>query len=207
MLALSAVRNNDRIGLLIFTDRIEHYVPPKKGRRHVLRLIRDVLAFRPAGRGTDLGGALDFAARVLRHRGILFVLSDFHVPGELMDEAGDEAAAGSAETSEHPFRRTLRLVSRRHDVVAIRITDPREEILPAAGLLHLRDPETGEEVWVDAGSPATRMRFQERMEAEAASLRRLFRRLRVDEVEVRTDQPYVGPLLDFFRRRERKLAR
>jgi uncharacterized protein (DUF58 family) len=192
VLALSAVRNNDRVGLLLFTDRVEHVVPPKKGRRHVLRLIRDLLVFQPARRGTDLAGALEYAARMLRQKSILFVLSDFQAPSE------DAFAA---------LQRTLRLVANRHDVVALRITDAAEHAIPDAGLLVLRDPETGDEVVLDTSSAATRRRYDARAQAEAAALRTLFRRLAVDEIEVRTDQSYVRPLLAFFQARERRLAR
>ena len=194
VLALSAIRNNDRVGLLIFTDRVEHVVPPKKGRRHVLRLIRDVLAFRPRGRGTDIAAALDYAARMLSHRSILFVLSDFQLGGE------DQPAFES-------FRRVLKLAANRHDLVAIRMLDRAEEALPDAGLLLLTDPETGEEVAVDTGRQDVRDRYGSRSDAEQAALRSLFRRLAVDEVEVRTDTSYVGPLLSFFRARERKRSR
>lgn len=188
VLALSAVRNNDRVGLLIFTDRVEHFVPPRKGRRHVLRLIRDVLAFRPSGRGTDLGGAMEFAARVLPHKAIVFLLSDFDAP-----LAGVE--------------RTLKLVSRRHDLVAVSILDAAEETLPNAGLVVLADPETGEEVAVDTGRRMLRDAYVALHERQREERRRLFRRLGVDEIEVRTGESYINPLLAFFRRRERMLKR
>lgn len=191
VLALSAVRNNDRVGLIIFTDRIEHVVPPRKGRRHVLRLIRDVLAFRPRAQGTDVGAALDYAARLLSHRGILFVLSDF-VP------------AGGVLQDSPPWEKTLKLVAQRHDLVAIRITDEAEETLPDAGLLVLRDPETGELAGVDTSSEQTRARYAELIARERTTVRRVFRRVGVDEIEVRTGTSYVLPLLAFFRRRERQ---
>ena len=191
VLALSAVRNNDRVGLLIFTDRIEHVVPPRKGRRHVLRLIRDVLAFRPTGRGTDVGAALDYAARLLRHRGIFFVLSDFVPAGGVMDETP-------------AWERTLKLVSQRHDLVAIRITDMAETVLPDAGLLVLRDPETGELVDIDTSRADTRAAYHDMLERERLAVRRMFRRVGVDEIEARTGESYVVPLLSFFRRRERR---
>ena len=198
VLALSAVRNNDRVGLVIFSDRIEHVVPPKKGRRHVLRLIRDVLAFRPAGRGTDLAGGLDYAARLLPHRGTIFLLSDFLPQYGMAFEAGAVAVT---------WEKTLRLVSRRHDVVGIRITDAAELSLPDVGLLLLTDPETGQEVAVRTDDAAIRSEFDQAVAREDAELRRLFRRLGVDQIEVRTDAPIVRPLLSFFRRRERQLRR
>jgi uncharacterized protein (DUF58 family) len=221
VLALSAIRNNDRVGLLIFTDRVEHVVPPKKGRRHVLRLIRDLLAFRPRGRGTDIATALDYAGRMLRHRAILFLLSDFqlrwHDAGEGMDDVAPhtaglrpDGAAGAGQGSGADFasfHRTLKLVSNRHDVVAVRMVDAAEEALPDAGLLVLRDPETGEEVVLDTRRVDLRRRYDARAEAEERILRTAFRRLAVDEIEVRTDASYVRPLLAFFRARERKLAR
>jgi uncharacterized protein (DUF58 family) len=196
VLALSAVRNNDRVGLLIFTDTVEHVVPPKKGRRHVLRLIRDVLAFQATGHGTDLAGALDYGARLLPHRGIIFVLSDFAPPpGEY--GAGVPAA----------WEKTLRLVSRRHDLVAINIGDAAEAELPEVGLILLRDPESGRDYAVDSGDPELRARYHERLQEERGALRRVFRRLGIDEVEVRTGEPFVAPLLAFFRRRKRHRAR
>ena len=191
VLALSAVRNNDRVGLIIFTDRIEHVVPPRKGRRHVLRLIRDVLAFRPKAQGTDVAAALDYVARLLPHRSILFVLSDF-VP------------AGGAVQETPAWEKTLKLVAQRHDLVAIRISDEAEEQLPDAGVLMLRDPETGELVGVDTSSEEVRAQYAERIAQEHASVQRVFRRVGVDEIGVRTGTSYVVPLLAFFRRRERQ---
>jgi len=200
VLALSAVHNNDRVGLLICTDRVEHLVPPKKGRRHVLRLIRDVLAFRPTGRGTDLPAALDYAGRLLRHRSIIFVLSDFIWPAPAAEAEGHAGPGNGAAA----FAHTLRLVSRRHDVVAVRIEDGVEQMLPDVGVLALRDPETGLELMVDTGRRAVRAEYGARAAAEREELRRLFRRLGTDEVAVRTDAPYVEPLLAFFRARERR---
>jgi uncharacterized protein (DUF58 family) len=192
VLALSAVRNNDRVGLLIFSDHVEHVVPPRKGRRHALRLIRDVLAFRPRGRGTDIPGALDYAARLLAHRGIIFLLSDF------------AARAGADAEDDERWEKTLRLVSRRHDVVGVSISDPAELDLPDVGIVALEDPETGELTWVDTGRVDVHEAFADLLARERSRTRRLFRRLGVDEIEVRTDEPYVKPLLAFFRQRERQ---
>ncbi len=192
VLALSAIRNNDRVGLLIFTDHVEHVVPPAKGRRHVLRLIRDLLAFRPAGRGTDIAAALDYAGRVLSQRAILFVLSDFQI------------GAGEPDSGFAEFSRVLKLVSNRHDVVAIRMLDAAEESLPDVGLLLVTDPETGREVAIDTGRARLRKAYGERSGAEGRALQALFRRLAVDEIEVRTDQSYVKPLMAFFKARERR---
>jgi uncharacterized protein (DUF58 family) len=200
VLALSAVRNNDRVGMILFTDRIEHVVPPRKGKRHVLRLIRDVLAFEPAGHGTNIAIALDYGARLMRHRGTIFVLSDFMPQAHELLANGDAPAAPAWE-------RNLRLVSRRHDVVAITVTDPVEERLPAVGLLVVRDPESGAEVAVDTGSARLRTAFQHMATRERNTVRRIFRRLGVDEIATRTDASYVRPLLGFFRQRERRRSR
>jgi uncharacterized protein (DUF58 family) len=189
-LAMSAIRNNDRVGLLAFTDRVEAFVPPAKGRRHVLRIVRDLLAFRPAGRGTELARAVRHAIRVLRSRSILFLISDFHAPGA--EEALERALAGAAA---------------RHDVVPVVLSDPAERDLPDVGVLRLLDPETGAAVTVDTGSVVARARFSAMAEAERLNLRRVFRRLGVDEIELRTDAPVAAAVLSFFRRRERRLRR
>jgi uncharacterized protein (DUF58 family) len=197
VLALSAVRNNDRVGLVIFTDRIEHVVPPKKGRKHVLRMIRDVLAFGPRGTGTDIATALDYAARLLTHRSVIFVLSDF-IPG-----AGGNAGSAVDER----WEKTFRLVSQRHDVVAVSIEDHGEAQLSEVGLLVVVDPESGEQVVLNSNDAAVRAGFGRLLALERAEMRRLFRRLGIDEIGVRTDQSVVLPLLNFFRRRERRMRR
>ncbi|HEY0672314.1 MAG TPA: DUF58 domain-containing protein [Longimicrobiales bacterium] len=198
VLALSAVRNNDRVGLVIFTDQIEHVVPPKKGKRHVLRIIRDVLAFKPAGTGTNMAAALDYAGRLLRHRSVIFVLSDFALlsPGE-----------GPDSPKFATWEKALKLVGRRHDVVAVSIRDEIEQAVPNVGVVMLRDPETGEVVAVDTNRSDLRQRYYGFMKQEREAIRRVFRRNAVDEIEVGITGSFVGPLLEFFRRRERKLAR
>lgn len=198
VLALSAVRNNDRVGLLIFTDRIEHVVPPKKGRRHVLRLIRDVLAFRPTGRGTDLANAVDYAARLLRHRSVVFILSDFALLNARQGPDSPEFAR---------WERTLRLVSGRHDVIAINVRDDGETGIGNLGVLQLVDPETGEVVAVNTDREDVRKRFDAFMTHERAALRRSFLRLGVDEIDVHTEGSFVLPLLAFFRRRGKSRRR
>ncbi|MGQ0560437.1 MAG: DUF58 domain-containing protein [Gemmatimonadota bacterium] len=196
VLALSAVRNNDRVGLLIFTDQIEHVVPPKKGKRHVLRIIRDVLAYQPQGKGTDIAAALDYTGRLLGHRAVVFVLSDFALV--VPPDEGAESAAYAR------FERSLKLVGRRHDVVAVSIRDDAERAVPDLGLLVLRDPETGEEFAVDTGRAELRSRYHAFITQERNALRRSFRRNAVDEIEVSTTGSFVGPLLAFFRKRERR---
>ncbi|MGH7634675.1 MAG: DUF58 domain-containing protein, partial [Gemmatimonadaceae bacterium] len=181
VLAMSAIRNNDRVGALTFTDRVEYVVPPGKGRRHVLRLVRDLLVREPQGRGTDIAGALDYLAHMLSHRAIVFLISDF------MD-AGIE--------------QPLKLLARRHDVVAVTVEDPRERLLPDLGLARFTDPETGATVDVDTGDAGVREGFERTVRAERDARTHLFHRLAIDEIAVRTDRSYVEPLLHFFRLRE-----
>ena len=188
-LAMSAVRNNDRVGLLVFTDRVELFVPPQKGRRHALRILRDLLVFEPSGRGTDPAAALDHARRVLRSRSILFLVSDFRM------EKGGRAA----------LERALGGVAARHDVVPVVLADPADAALPELGVLRLIDPETGRTMDVDTDVAAER--FGKQAKAERAELKRLFRRLGMDEIELRTDAPISAAVLSFFRRRERRLRR
>ena len=180
VLGMSAVRNNDRVGALLFTDRIEHLLPPRKGRRHALRLIRDLLAFEPKGARTDIAGALQYLERMLSHHTIIFVISDF-LDAEL----------------EKPLKR----LAQRHDVVAISVEDPSERLLPDVGLARFVDPETGETLDVDTSDTEVRARYERAMEGERDVRRRLLRRLAIDEIVVRTDQDYVQPLLRFFRSR------
>ena len=181
VLAMSAIRNNDRVGALTFTDRVEYVVPPGKGRRHVLRLVRDLLVREPTGRGTDIAGALDYLAHMLPHRAIVFLISDFVATG---------------------IEQPLKLLAPRHDVVAVTIEDPRERLLPDLGLARFSDPETGATVDVDTGNARVREGFERAVRAEREARTHLFRRLAIDEIAVRTDRSYVEPLLHFFRLRE-----
>lgn len=186
VIAMAAIKNNDRVGLLLFTDRIESFVPPKKGRRHALRLIRDLLAFEPAGRATDLATALDYIGRVLRHRAIVFLMSDFFDAG---------------------YEKPLKVIGRRHDVVAVTVSDPRERELVDVGFLELIDAETGEKVVLDSSSRYVREQFEHLSAEEETRLSRTLKRLSIDRIEIRTDRSYVEPLIGFFKARERKLAR
>jgi uncharacterized protein (DUF58 family) len=187
VLAFSAIRNNDKVGLIMFTDQIEEYIAPKKGRRHVLRVIREILAFQPKGRGTNLTRALDYLNHVQRRRAVTFVLSDFQV--------GDEELV----------RKKLRVASKRHDVVALSLRDPREEELPVVGLVELRDAETGERVLVDTFDRNVREGFAAKARARLEALRRLLRSASVDQVEIRCETDYMQPLIKFFRMRERRI--
>jgi uncharacterized protein (DUF58 family) len=186
VLAMSAVRNNDRVGLLLFTDQIEHVVRPRKGRRHVLRIIRDLLAFDPRGRGTDLAGALEYITRMLTHHSIVFVVSDFIATG---------------------IERPLKLLAQRHDVVAMTVEDPSERELPDVGLARFIDPETGETISIDTSAAEVRSAYQSSVGAEREARRSLLRRLAIDEVPVTTGGDVVGPLLRFFRARETRAVR
>lgn len=186
LLAFAAIQNNDRVGLLMFTDQIEKFIPPKKGRTHILRVIREVLYTRPHHTGTDLTQALEYLNRLLTRRSIVFILSDF-----LTED----------------YMKPLRVASKRHDVVAVTITDPRELSLPGVGLIELEDAETGEEVLVDTGDASWRRQYAEYNEALREARDQQFRVTGVDAIHIRTDEPYIDPLLQFFKLRERKFAR
>jgi uncharacterized protein (DUF58 family) len=186
VLALAAIANNDRVGLLLVTDRIEKVVPPRKGRRHVLRLAREVLGFVPQGRGTDLALGLDHLRHVLPHRAIVFLLSDLLTDG---------------------FERALAMVARRHDLVVVSVMDPAEQALPDAGLLELLDGETGRRMAVDSGNPRVRAWHAERMRQQRQARVQLCRRHEVDMIELETDRPYESELVKFFKRRARRMAR
>lgn len=181
LLAFSAVRNNDKVGVILFSDHVEHFVAARKGTSHVLRLIRDVLYFRPAGRGTDVAAALGYLRRVTHRRAIVFLLSDFLTSG---------------------YEQPLRIVARRHEVVAVRLVDPRERQLPPAGLVDLEDAETGERFTVDSRSPEFRRVYADAAARRAEEFRRLCRSASVDLIDVRTDERYVDPLVRFFSQRE-----
>ncbi|HVT38917.1 MAG TPA: DUF58 domain-containing protein [Gemmatimonadaceae bacterium] len=189
VLALTATRNNDRVGLLLCSDRIEHVVPPRKGRRHALRLVRDVLAWPSSSRGTDLGVALDWAAGVLTHRSIVFIISDFVTP---------------------PIERQLKLLSQRHDLVAVVLDDPGERLLPDLGVVRLVDAETGRLEEIDTSAEGVREHYGRVIAEERSARQQLLRRLAVDEVLIRTERGYEEPLLRFFNTRAtrgRKTAR
>ena len=183
---MSAVRNNDRVGVLLFTDRIEHVIPPRKGRRHVLRIIRDLLAFEPVGKGTDMVRAIDYVARMLNEHAIVFIVSDF-----------------LEEDISHP----LKLLAQRHDVMAVTVEDPSERDLPNIGIARLIDPETGETLEIDTSSPSVRTAYSDRVLKEREERKHLLRRLAIDEVAVHTEGGVVEPLLRFFRTRETRLRR
>jgi uncharacterized protein (DUF58 family) len=185
VVAFSAIRNNDRVGLIVFTDQVEKFVPPKKGKKHVLRVISEILSFQPRHRATKIAAGLEFLGRVARRRAVSFVVSDFLAPLS-------------------SYERSLRITARRHDIIPIAVTDPLEESLPSVGLVEMEDPETGELVVFDtAGREA---RVWERDARRATDARdALFRRLNMDAIRVRTDRPYLPALTTFFEARARRL--
>lgn len=201
--AFSAIRSNDRVGLICFTDQIELVVPPRKGPRHVLRIVRDLLAFQPAHRGTEIGDAVDEANRMLSRRAVLFVVSDFvNGASGFMD-----ATAGTRSGMKEPWEDALRIARMRHDVIPVVVRDPRERELPPIGLVEFQDEETGKRVVADLGSRALRQRFAALAEADRTMLVDSFRRLRIEPVMVETGTDFVEPLTTFFRRREARRAR
>jgi uncharacterized protein (DUF58 family) len=186
VLGMTAIRNNDRVGLLLFTDVVEHVIPPRKGRRHALRLIRDLLVHEPVDSGTNLAAAIDYLAKMLRHHTIIFIISDF---------------------LDSEIERPLKVLAKQHDVVAITVSDPSEMTLPDVGLARLIDPESGQAVDVDTSDPEVRGAYEKQVNIEIEARKHLLRRLAIDEVAVRTDTGYLEPLLKFFRSRETRARR
>jgi uncharacterized protein (DUF58 family) len=194
VLAFSAIRNNDKVGLLLFTDEVEKFIPPRKGRGHVLRVIREVLFFEPKRRGTDMINALEFMGRVLPHRSIAVVISDFQTP----------QSSGALPL---PIQTALRIANRRHDVVTVQITDRYEMQLPALGRLTLEDAETGEILEINTSDPGSRDAFALRRQKQLNDLARQFRSSGIDSIQLRTDEPYGAALGNFFETRERRRMR
>jgi uncharacterized protein (DUF58 family) len=187
-LAFSAVSNNDKVGLLFFTDRVERFIPPRKGKQHVMRLVRDILMFEPQHRGTNPAAALEYVMHLLKHRAIVFLVSDFLGPGFTPDT----------------LRIPLGIAARRHDVVAIPITDPAEAELPSVGLMDVEDMETGEIVSVNTSSARLRKDYREHMQAAQARRDRMFRQLNIDSIALRTDEDFTPKLHKFFQVRARR---
>jgi uncharacterized protein (DUF58 family) len=186
VLALSALRHNDKVGLVCFTDRIETVVPAKKGLRHALRIVRELLYREPEGRGTDITQAVDYANNLLHRRSIIFLLSDFQDRG---------------------YERLLRVAGRRHEIIAVTATDPRELALPNAGLIEVEDAETGETFLLDTGNKKLRARYAARAAALRDERRQALKAAQIDAIEVSTAEPYVTPLLAYFNRRARLAAK
>jgi uncharacterized protein (DUF58 family) len=180
VLAFSAIKNNDRVGLIIFTDKIEKYIPPKKGRKHVLRVIRELIYFKPEDTRTDISAALEYMLRVQKKKSVVFLISDF---------------------LSQDYDRALKIANRKHDVISITITDPRERSLPNIGFLELEDAETGERIMVDTKDPEVRRLFGEISENESLKREKNFRSANIDQIDVTTDVSYTKPLARFFRKR------
>jgi uncharacterized protein (DUF58 family) len=183
LLAFSAIKNHDKVGLLLFTDTIEKYVPPKKGKTHVLRILRELISFQPERAGTDIAAALQYFSRVQKRRCIAFLISDFWADG---------------------FDDPLKSVGKKHDLIALKLRDPREEEIPPVGLIKMQDAESGEEFWVDTLDASVLEKYRRLIAERNEKLTRLFRTSGVDVVELRADQDYVLPLSRFFRMRARR---
>ena len=183
VLAFAAIRNSDKVGLLIFTDEIEIFVPPRKGSKHVLRIVREILHFTPHSRGTDISLALEYAMKVVRRHSVMFLISDFRDSG---------------------YGNAMRVANKKHDLVAITISDHRELEIPPVGLIEVEDGETGKRAILDFRRPGASARFKQVAQELAAERRAIFSRAKVDEIGLRTDQEYVEPLIRFFQQRERR---
>jgi len=189
LLAFSAIKNNDRVGLIMFTDRVERFVPPKKGKGHVMRVIAEILNAKPEGKGTDLRSALDMLGHVLKRRSVVFLLSDFI-----------EGPGSSGPSYEKP----LRLAAARHDLIPIEVADRREEELPDLGLVLCEDLETGELFEVDTSSRHAQSVYGLRVAKERANRDQLFAKLSLDHLRIQTDRSYVKPIVDLFRLRQKR---
>jgi uncharacterized protein (DUF58 family) len=185
VLAFSAIANNDKVGVLLFSDRIELYIPPKKGRQHILLIIREILTFKPVGKGTDIGAAMRYIHNGLKKRCVCFVLSDF---------LGTD------------YEEALRVLARRHDLIGLHCWDPLERDLPDVGVLRVADAETGAQTWVDTTSTRLRRQYWQTFEAHTQSTQALFRRAGADFLSLCTNQPYVHELLKFFAQRSKVIA-
>jgi uncharacterized protein (DUF58 family) len=183
LLAFSAIKNNDKVGLIVFTDTVELFVPPAKGTSHVLRLIRDLLGFKPRQARTDIAAAIDFLGKVARKKAVVFLVSDFLESG---------------------YERALRTVGKRHDLIAVTIADPVEMKMPNVGLVELEDAETGELIQIDTSSAAFRKKYEGLGAERAGKLQELFRGMGIDQIEILTGRDYVRDLVGFFRTRERR---
>lgn len=183
ILSFAAAFNNDKTGLILFTDKVERFVPPAKGKSHVLRLIRDLLYFAPEGKKTSLAAGLEYVLSAFRRRSIVFIVSDFIDSG---------------------WERALSVASRKHDVIALVLSDPREEELPPVGLVAWEDAETGARVTVDAADLQFRRIYRGRAKAFRANLERTFRRYRTDSIPIQNGRPFLVPLMKFFKERERR---
>lgn len=183
VLTFSAIQNNDKIGVVFFSDKIEKFIPPKKGKTHALRIVRELLEVQPTGQGTDIGQALKYLTNVLKKRSIVFLISDF-ITGN--------------------FEEHLKIASNRHDTIAVQIYDIYEDELPKAGMIRILDPETGNMRWIDTSDEKVRQNYISWRETMQKNLNNVFTRNKVDMIRIRTDESYIAPLQNFFKKRERR---
>jgi uncharacterized protein (DUF58 family) len=195
VLAFSATRNNDKVGLLLFTDEVEKFIPPAKGRQHILRVIREILFFEPKQQGTDIPQALRYLSGVLKRKAVVFLLSDFLTEDSL---AWIRPATSSTPDA---LQKTLRLVNRRHDLICVELSDPREFELPEVGIVTLEDAETGEQMEIDTGNQKLRLMYHHQNERRHTALLDSFRRSGIDHFSVSTDRPYILALRSFLKQR------
>lgn len=181
VLGFSAIKNQDKVGLILFSDHVEKYIIPKKGRTNILRVVREVLYHEPVGKGTSIREVLDFLMKVAKRRAVVFLISDF------LDEG---------------YWKSLKMVNRKHDMIGLRISDPAESILPDMGLIKLRDPETNQSLWVDTGSRKHRQSHKNAVKEHWSTFKRECERINFDLISIRTDQDYVEPIMRYFKRRE-----
>ncbi len=190
VLAFAATRNNDKVGLVMFTDEIELFIPPKKGKAHVLRVIREILYFKPKGKGTNLAHALEYLTKIIRRKSVAFVISDFFMEGNELIQA--------------QVRKTLRIANKYHDMIAITLNDPREASLPDCGLVSLKDAETGQELMVDTSDEAVRTHYQALSMERLRVREKMFDGMGIDHIDVATDVSYTKALVSFFSRRQKR---
>ncbi len=184
-IAFSAIANNDRVGLILFSDRIEKVIPPKKGRKHVMRVITDILTVTPQGRGTDLSAGLTYLSQIAKRKAVTFLISDFLAQG---------------------YEKSLRIVGRKHDLIPVVVSDPAEEQFPRLGLVELEDPETGERLLVDSADPFVRGEYARVMQRTKEERRKLFKKLELDVLELKAGEEHGSALARFFRMRARRMA-
>lgn len=184
VLAFSAIRNNDKVGMILFSDTVEKYIAPKKGKSHILRLVRELLSYEPVGTGTNISGALEYMNSVNKKRSISFIVSDF---------------------IDRDFDNALRIVGKRHDVIAVTMTDPRERELPPVGLIKMKDAETNAERWIDTGDRNIRRSFADYWKKHEEYLKRTFLSTKIDRINIEVHKPYIRPLADFFKMRESRI--
>jgi uncharacterized protein (DUF58 family) len=197
VLAFSATRNNDKIGLLLFTDKVEKYIPPNKGRQHVLRVIRDILFYKPEEKGTDIVGALGYLNRLQKRKAVVFLLSDFITEESL-------AWIRPSTSTKGDLMKSLTLTNQRHDLICVDISDPRETELPNVGIVTLEDAETGELVEIDTGNRKLRQLYTYQNQKRLERMERGFRQSGVDRISISTDEHYINSLRSFFERREHR---